>query len=138
MWKSCDWNAVHKALMEASLILIIFYLLRQRYHQSNLKWTKKNSWKEESCKRTKTEYWYGIIATLELKDLIATSEDTSLMTLLNNSNILQILQISVSNELEEFYWKLNSCYRLLILLSMRVMDPIIYNSSFGFSLQGQW
>lgn len=99
---------------------------------------EKNSWKEESCKRTKREYWYGIIATLELKDLITTSEDASLMTLLNNSNILQILQISVSNELEEFYWKLNSCYRLLILLSMTVMDPIIYNSSFGFSLQGQW
>lgn len=124
---------------DGSLSIFYYFLfIEATTFWSHLKWIGKNSEKKEGHKRTKPEYWCGMIATLELKELITTSEDTSLMTLLNNSNILQILQISVWNELEGFHWKLNSCYRLLILLSKKVMDLIIYNSSFGLSLQGQW
>jgi len=55
---------------------------------------KKNLRKRRVARQQK-EYWYEMIATLERKDLITTCEDTSLMTLLNNSNTLQILQRSV-------------------------------------------
>lgn len=47
--------------------------------QSEINWEKKFE-KEKNCKRTKPEYWYGMIATLELKELITASEDILLMT----------------------------------------------------------
>lgn len=47
--------------------------------QSEINW-KKTNLRKKNCKRTKPEYWYGMIATLELKELITASEDILLMT----------------------------------------------------------
>lgn len=79
----------------------------------------------------KIEYWYEMIATLELKEFITSSEDSSLMAT-KQQQYIQIPQVGVRNELECFYCKLNSSYMLLILLSMSIMGLIIQNSSFRF------
>lgn len=77
----------------------------------------------------KRKYWCEIIPTLELKEFITSAEDSSLMATKQQQYTSN--STSIKDELEGFYWKLNSSYMLLILLCMNIMDLIIHSAPLG-------